>query len=324
MNKPFLYGRDGWNRRLLSFVKEQSGLPFHHIQRLKQGVWLLSTKKQQWILKEFFTAAKFNMQALFTKELRAHGFMQTYEIYPKAFNVDNRVFALIQYIEPNSPRTFQYNQTQNIVDAIKLLVDFHQLTEELVPIFQNKISPFYQLNKWEKRLENFEQSLKLHTINPIVSHLKNFSYYGNWAMKKMKEENDFFTREPLCIIHGDVASHNFIRGIDQKLYLIDFDLIGIAPPHIDYLQMANRILPFLNWSDRKLFSFSTFKNFENSHPFLSALVYPADIFREWLHFVKESPLEQKRKWPQIERMILNQYKQRISFYERISERIATL
>ena len=37
-----------------------------------------------------------------------------------------------------------------------------------------------------------------------------------------------------------------MRTSKGELYLIDFDLISIGPEMADYLQYANRILPFLN------------------------------------------------------------------------------
>ncbi len=88
-------------------------------------------------------------------------------------------------------------------------------------------------------------------------------------MEQLEGEHHYFLDQPHCIIHGDVAHHNFIRGKDEALSLIDFDLIGIAPSYLDLLQYCNRILPSLNWSAPALFSYKQIQPFEYEKSFLT-------------------------------------------------------
>jgi len=101
----------------------------------------------------------------------------------------------------------------------------------------------------------------------------------------MIKNKEYFLKKPYCIIHGDVAHHNFILGNDG-LYLIDFDLAKMAPDILDDLQFCNRILPHLDWSLEKLSMYKPLEKNLQEKSFLSALIYPTDLLREWNYFLK--------------------------------------
>lgn len=318
MNKPYGLNRDGDQHRLLLFLKKQTGLPFEEINPIKKGVWLIRTKKKKWVVKEYISKERVLTQIDFTNELQRHGFWQTYLFYPKVFQKNQKYLALIEYIEP-SFSSFYYNQQTNIIEAILLLDKFHNTTKKLVHTFHHKIPENNQLAKFENRLDQFHQSIRLYRVHSAYSHLKTMYQYGEWAINKLHNYKAFVKSESPVILHGDVASHNFIKSTNGHLYLIDFDLISIGSPAVDFLQLSNRILPYLQWDGSRLFTLPRVNDFAHSLPFLIALVYPADIFREWLHFSKLSPEEQKTKWPFLKKLLFRHYKQRMQFYDKIKQ-----
>ncbi|MCJ8006956.1 phosphotransferase [Lederbergia wuyishanensis] len=317
MNKDFIKDRDGLNDRLLLFMKKNTSIPFTQIKQIKHGVWLLSSSNQSWVLKEFPSKYKLSVQITFSKELKQKGYAQTYSFFPDIFQIDDRIYGLMQYIESNESGSFHYNSEKNIEVALEAIVQFHTATSKIVPSFIEHLPIFKQLAKWEKRLVDYFTFINLHRFNPVYSHLNRLAQYGSWALQQMQEHKSYFHEEPFCIIHGDVASHNFIKGKNGEVYMIDFDLISIAPPQIDFLQFSNRILPSLEWNEDRLFSFEKLRHLQNVRPFLAALVYPTDIFREWI-FYSNSQLEVKsKKWNYVKQLTFERYKERLAFYERI-------
>ena len=114
-----------------------------------------------------------------------------------------------------------------------------------------------------------------------------------------------------------MAHHNFMKTSKGELYLIDFDLISIGPEIADYLQYANRILPFLNWSLSELDTFEPFQPFLKQKVFLYGLAFPSDILREWNRLVKEQTFNQMGKIRPVVELTLNQFGKKEIFYERI-------
>ena len=63
-----------------------------------------------------------------------------------------------------------------------------------------------------------------------------------------------------------------------ELYLIDFDLISIGPIMADYLQYANRILPFLNWSLPNLATYKQIQPIFSNRYFCMRLLFQPIFF----------------------------------------------
>jgi len=137
----------------------------------------------------------------------------------------------------------------------------------------------------------------------------------------MEKNRDFFYNEPFVILHGDVAHHNFLRDTMGKLYLIDFDLISIGPNSLDFLQYANRILPFIDWSFARLQHFPYIDRFLQDEGFLFALAYPADIFREWNRMVKENSHHDKAKLKQVMDLTIGQFNARKQFIDQLKKQV---
>lgn len=310
--------RDGFNSRLLLYAKRKTGIPFSNISKIKEGVWLASSAKENWVIKEFSTPEKLTHQILLTKSLKKHGFKNTYQFHPlhkygPCF-FENRCIGFLQYIDTVKDQPFHYASARNRADALALLSDFHCNSSKCVPELKDSLNHFNLLEKWEKRLGNFKknfQSMKeLYEYAPFATYSK----LGEYALRIMKTYKSYFVSGPHCVLHGDLAHHNFIRKKDGELYLIDFDLMSIGPKQIDILQYCNRILPEIDWSPFRLFDEGeAISQYQKDIPFLAALIYPADIYREWNYFVHYDKKKQRKHWKHLKDITLLQYDNRMQF-----------
>ncbi|MEK3890597.1 phosphotransferase [Bacillus sp. FSL K6-3431] len=322
MNKHAKLKRDGFSNRLLLFIKKNVNSSFTRIKQIKVGVWLLSGKNKAWIVKEFSSLEKLELQMAFTAALAEHAFYRSYTFYPKPLIMENRKLALIQYIKPKKGDDFNYQSSKNIKEALILLGKFHGVTSQIASSFKD-IPQFNQIIKWKRRLNDFNELINQHKETYYYPTLQNLSYTGEWALERMKNNASYFTQEPHCIIHGDVADHNFIRDVKGNLNLIDFDLIAIAPSSIDLLQFCNRILPSLKWKEDALFRFPQLLPYRENKSFLTALIYPTDIFREWNQFFKRNK-GKHADTHYMENMTFHFLRERMEFYKTIMKKVDTL
>lgn len=328
MNKQLIKDRDGFDSRLLLFLKKEARLSSVQMNLIKQGVWKLKSSDQRWIVKEFPSSQRFESQSELISKLFAKGFFHTYRFHqlhghgPLIF--ENRIFALLEYIEHDHIRIFNYEHKKNRMDALAVLQKFHRTTSEFTDPLQHQIPSFDQLLKWENRLNEYKQRIENIKSDPIFTFLQYYMELGEWTLRKLRRNPDYFLDRPHCIIHGDLAHHNFIRGKNGKLHLIDFDLISRAPAHIDLLQFCNRILPNIGWSYDQLFSHRELYLLQRDKPFLEALVFPTDIFREWNYFLKGNADQQKRNWSYINKLTKAQLQDRIKFNKSVMRKIDNL
>ncbi|MFS0647123.1 phosphotransferase [Siminovitchia sp. 179-K 8D1 HS] len=315
--------RDGFETRLLLYIRRVVGHHFRDIFIIKKGVWLIKSEKERWVIKEFTGQKKLQTQIYLTRCLFEHGFMNTYDFHPVgAVHFEDRVFGLIRHLEQNQDEPFHYGSARCRKDALALLSRFHDKTAQFLDMFRAHLLVFDQLNKWEKRLNDFKNKMDSYRDTSLYPYLKNYIFAGEWAIHFMKRHVDYFLEEPHCILHGDVAHHNFIRKKDGSLYLIDFDLISIGPRQIDLLQFCNRILPSLHWSSGRLFSeCAEIEPLKNDLPFLAALAYPTDIFREWIYYMNSTKAERTKRKKHLESITFNQYKKRMRFTKTIMTKV---
>ena len=118
---------------------------------------------------------------------------------------------------------------------------------------------FHLIEKWEERFTLFKRNLPLISLFLEKEIIAELFTWAEWSLSGLRKEKDILEKWQKVILHGDVAHHNFMKTSKGELYLIDFDLISIGPEIADYLQYANRILPFLNWSLSELDTFEPFQ-----------------------------------------------------------------
>ncbi|VEF47486.1 aminoglycoside phosphotransferase [Bacillus freudenreichii] len=310
--------RDGFNSRLLLYVKRTTGINFHKISEIKKGVWIVFAKNERWVIKEFTNPDKLKQQILLTNLLWKHGFKNTYRFHrihdsgPCYF--EKRCLGVLQYVEPNNGKSFQFDTAKNRSEAIELLCHFHSVSAKCMFVLKDKLPTFNLLEKWEKRLETFKRNCQEIKESSIYPYLEKYIQVGELSLNVMKAHETYFFKKPHCILHGDLAHHNFLRKNDGSLYLIDFDLISIGPKHIDILQYCNRILPSIGWSPERLFAEGdAIGQYGKDTPFLAALLYPADIFREWNYFFSYDKKKQKKHWKHLKEITFRQFEKRMQF-----------
>lgn len=293
---------------------------------IKKGVWIASSAKESWIIKEFPNPGKLNQQILLIKTLWEHGFNNTYKFHriheegPCYF--EGRCLGILQYIEPFNDQPFYYDSAGNRKDALALLCRYHSISSKCVPRLKDKLITFNLLDKWEKRLERFKRNSDFFKELSVYPYLEKYTLLGEGALQIMQAHKDYFSMEPHCILHGDLAHHNFIRKADGSLCMIDFDLASIGPKQIDILQYCNRILPEISWSPPRLFSEGdAISQYKKDIPFLAALLYPADIFREWNYFISYDKKRQKKQWKHLKDITFRQFEKRMGFSKWIVDQI---
>jgi thiamine kinase-like enzyme len=229
-------------------------------------------------------------------------------------------YGCMEYIAP-SKTAFSYHSHKNRQEGLDLLEHFHHTTSSFETRYRTLLPKGHLIEKWTERLEIFKKNV------PFLKYFMNDSYisemvsWAQWSLDGMEKARKFFQKEPFVILHGDVAHHNFLRERHGSLYLIDFDLISIGPPSFDYLQYANRILPYMDWSLERLASLKQIRNYLQVEAFLFALAYPADIFREWNRVIREKSYTDQEKLRQVLDLSINQFYPRKKFIAHLQEKI---
>jgi hypothetical protein len=324
MNTGKQRGDDDYQTRLLFFLRKISNEDLTHIYSIKKGVWMVFSSETKYILKEFPSLSHLNVQRRFTERLHDHFFSFTYQFHPfhqhHSCIFEEKVFGLINYLKPSNI-ALTYSSRDFRMKALLLLKAFHYTTSAFSDEFKHFLPVFSQQDKWNQRLKEFKTHLpELQSLVPIRM-LSQYVSWSEWSLEKINKSGGFFSPLPHCIIHGDVAHHNFLQGEDKKLYLIDFDLISLAPEIIDDLQFCNRILPYLSWSLDQLFDNPPLAKYKENDDFLHSLVFPTDVLREWNRFFKSPLSAKKQQWSYVNDLTVTQFTKRKAFVEKVLQTI---
>lgn len=311
-------GDDDYFIRLLSYLHSQLSENIVEMVPHRKSVIRIKTDKKTYMLKGFHTNKRLRLQEAFTATLRKEGFSKTYLFVQPQMKeplfFEGTYFGCMEYIIPNK-RPFSFKSQKNRQEGLELLEDFHHVTSSFETRYRTIIPKGVIIEKWRDRGKIFSSNnatLKYFINDKILADLMD---WANWSLKGMEKDRSLFIKEPFCILHGDVAHHNFLRAANGVLYLIDFDLISIGPASLDYLQYANRILPSLDWSFDRLAQFTQYEKLLSEKAFLHALAYPADIFREWNRLIREGSYRDQKKYNQVMDLTIGQYHSRKKFID---------
>ncbi len=317
-------GDDLFNNRLFSYLQTQLTITVDEITPIKNQVYLIKAGKRKFILKGFETYHRLVLQEMFISALKNVGFENTYSFYPLTkkppLYFEHMYYGCLKFIE-SSKEEFSYDHHKKRVAGLELLSHFHFSTRRLVNRFHRIIPAFQQIEKWQERAAIFFNNLPIVRSFIQKEMITEILSWADWSLKGMLRESHLFNSGEKVILHGDVANHNFLRGKNNKLYLIDFDLISVGVPHIDYLQYANRILPFMNWSLEELANYEKIKPFLHEKGFIYALAYPTDIFREWNRAIKEGTYLHQEKIQQLLELTVVSFKARQDFFQHLQKAI---
>lgn len=315
-------GDDLFLERLFSCLYAHFSWNIHHITPIRNHVFMIETAEDVFILKGYPTYSKLKLQETFTTELKKEGFQNTYSYLDMGRNTpfyfDHFYYGIIEYI-PSSKKVFTYMDPADREEGLSLLKRYHHTTENLVSRFEKSIRGYQLLIKWKERRAKFIYNLPLIEFFIEKEIIEEIMDWANWSLRNLESQHAVF-QDSKVILHGDVAHHNFLRSENENLYLIDFDLISMGDPGLDYLQYANRILPFLDWSLEQLSGISVLERFLHDKIFLYGLAFPTDIFREWNRIIKERQYQNPVKVRAVVELTKGQFFERKNFIKDLSKK----
>ncbi|WP_197284271.1 phosphotransferase [Bacillus sp. CHD6a] len=278
--------RDDFNRNRLFFrLCRETKLAIHSYSKIKNNLYKIQSEDGLYILKGYSEPGNLETIIEVSQLLHKNGFLKGL-MYEK-FNdgsfllVEKElVWVLLKYIVPK--RKFSFSKTEDREDGLNTLQNFHQHSKALLPILPSGLPQESTVVKWQNRLKIFESHVPFLSkwFNPQV--ISEIVYYSHLALDGLMKD---YVETEKVILHGDVASHNFIRAADNKVYLIDYDLLSIGNEEWDYVQYASRILPFIKWNSSLFQTHSFLIESGKGQPwFRTALSFPMDILREGNQF----------------------------------------
>lgn len=312
-------GENGIHSQIRKIVNEQ-GLQMHKIAKKSEDVFIVHTSKKRYVVKGFYNNEKLNAQKQLIKLLKENGFDNTYDFIKKfrSFTYDDTIFVWLKFLHSGDEK-FEFNTDYNRQAGLDLLEKFHGTASHFYK--QISVNYFDQLEKWEERFEDFKRNLPSIQRYVDSENLGKWIEWGEFSLRGLRQYEGDLYKEPNTIVHGDVAHHNFFYTRDGTLNLIDFDLIHKAPPLLDYLQYANRIMPFLRNSD-ELWSYRQINQYSDNPAFLYALLFPTDIFREWNRIVRERMFKENGYVHSVWQMTVQEMEQRMNLYRSIKKRLS--
>lgn len=317
-------GDDLFQNRLFSYLQKQLIVPIEEIVPIKNKVYRIKADTFNFILKGFFSYHQFVLQDSFSDSLHQEGFNQTYTFYPLAKEppllFDQTYYGCLEYIHP-STNTFTFQKQEDRLKGLEILSHFHAVTEKLTGQFQMAVPHFNQIEKWQERTAIFLNNLPVIRYFIQKEMVNEWLLWADWSLKGMQKESYIFENGKKVILHGDVAHHNFLRAKNGDVYLIDFDLISLGNSRSDYLQYANRILPFINWSLEDLADYKELADFLDEEGFIYALAFPTDIFREWNRAIREKTYLKPTKIQALLDLTVKQFQERQNFFMELKKRV---
>ncbi|KKB34542.1 aminoglycoside phosphotransferase family protein [Bacillus thermotolerans] len=305
---------DELSPRLLLLLSSVLNEEIDSVISLKRGKWLVNTDTQGWFLKQYKSLDQLKKQMLICKALERRQFTHMISFHPASpIRFKQQVFALMPYISPAKPAlTFRTYKERE--EALQLLSAFHQTAHSFKRGEVGNLPIFDQFAYWGERLKDFEQLIpRLSRFFPGKILTRSLEM-GEWALQRADER--FWQQQKQVIVHGDVASHNFFRAADRKLYLIDWDLAAFAPIASDYIQWINRVLPMVNWDMEELRKHAVLAPYVNDVKWLPFLLFPVDIFRECRRFMQLNSSYKKAAYTHAYDLTVRSFLKRERFFQK--------
>lgn len=287
------------------------------LKRIKDGKWVLKTHGTKWFVKRYPNQLKFLLQERLIGDLIQANFHHVLPFHPihdrEMLLFEGFPIGITTWLETSRP--ISYDHPKDRQDALNVLKKFHSVSKRIRHSWTEEVPQYKWLKKWKKRMIQFQYNLPYLQAFIQPYYLYTYLEWGRWSLKELKSINHpaFAT----CITHGDVAHHNFLRGKNGRVYMIDFDLMSRSTEMTDDLQYANRILPYVNWSLSELKQLDAFRKYENELLFYIGLMYPTDVFREWNRFIREDQYYKQRVWGYLMNITIRQFPERMQFNQEL-------
>lgn len=276
--------RDEFNYRLSSFLYEKGKLESQKISMIKAHVFFLeAVNGDELIVKKHRNKENVDQQWHFfdaVDESQIVPFIN-FPNGQKVISSNHSSWTISPYIQGDK---LYYKRSDDRKEAIRTLQKFHNSASNISvakPIIKDSM-----FIRWYRRLLNFKKTemiFKEHGFMNLYKDIVQMTIaHFRFAAKFPWESKEKSAIESGLWIHGDVASHNFLRN--DNTYLIDFDLLQCTAQIYDYIQLGQRFLPYLNWDLERFLSYRIVKESELK-PLLYAIFIPSDLLREWLYFI---------------------------------------
>ncbi|MFC4558939.1 phosphotransferase [Virgibacillus kekensis] len=271
--------------RLSSFLSSEGKLGLQQLSPINRNVYYLETESgESLILKKHRNKSRMLQQWDFFEQFNS-SMAVPFCRFPngqKYLLTEGRYWTVSRYQSGNK---LNYNDERDRVSAVDTLRMFHNEALGIKIPTPGRKEKFYL--RWYDRLESFKKTdvvFVKHGFETLFKDIVQTSestlrFISRFPWVRVEEEAKHIGRW----IHGDVASHNFIRG-EKKVYLIDFDLLNNAPPLYDYMQLGQRFLPYIDWDLERLLAYHMVHR-KYLKAWLAVILVPSDIMREWLHFL---------------------------------------
>lgn len=282
--------------RLYYFLVRKGRLSVQDLERIKPNVYNISTPSKKWIVKSYGNKKKVRFLWEITSVLNAQKGFLTAPFVPfpsgdKVLENEGKWWCLMPFIEGES---LTFSSSRDRLAAVSALHQLHDVTEGM-KVSQQVNRPSY-LTRMEKRLAKFLKTREIffqYGHYPLYSRIKQLCVHAfrqmeqvNWDVIEDRSKNNGHW------IHGDCASHNFIRQGDD-IYVIDLDLMHQAPYVLEWLQLAQRFLYASQWSFYSLNESFTMRQYMKSPYFQRGLLFPGDLLREWIFFLNRKPASRR-------------------------------
>ncbi|BBW95441.1 phosphotransferase [Geobacillus icigianus] len=271
-------------RRLFFLLERRFRLDIQQAVALKPHVIAIAARQGTWVAKAYRSFAAAWRQAWLLSALRRAGFLAAPALAPigcgGVVEAGGSYWLLMEYVKDGRPLSLADGRAA--AAGLSLLRRYHAATALIVRTERaaGALPRLHLYEKWRRRYDEFCRHLPL--IETIMEK-EDILFVQRWArdcLATCAEHAAELAAEPVAIIHGDVAPHNFLCSAGH-LWLIDYDAAAMASPGLDYWQYANRLLPHIGWSYSALARFAPLRHWLEKRWFLHALLFPADIFREW-------------------------------------------
>ncbi|REJ10710.1 aminoglycoside phosphotransferase family protein [Halobacillus trueperi] len=274
---------DSYTDRLFQWMQTEEKLPIEYEQTIKPKVYKVKYEGLPFILKGYRRFHVIEKQVEFFDHWN-----YAYKIAARPYPFYDRVFTISKLgcdwalFERVEGRHADFSRHKDRKQAVRILHHFHRTTKGIGVLSIPK-DPLYV--KWERRLEQFEETKDLFTelrkremfqeLHACMSkRLEDFTDHP-WGEV---EERAWDRHEWL---HGDVAHHNFIVDADKNIKMIDFDLLHTGPRLYDHIQLAQRFLPYVELRKSTLLPY--FPHVTDKEIWWKGILVPADLLREWLY-----------------------------------------
>lgn len=246
-------------KHFTEYIQNEYGIEVTNIQPYK-NVWKADTSTNSYIIKSYRSPELINWIYVYYYNLRNNGFtyfpmLQLTKKNLPYFSAFNQFFTMAPFITGVSSH---FTKSKDIENVIYTLSNFHHHSRlyeldtaklpQSIPVYsklENRLSKFtglYDQILMKTRKDELDQKIsRLGEI--IISQGTNaLALLDKELIKRfIQEANDY-----KLISHRDLASHNFI--INNRAWLIDFDLAVIEPNFLDLWQILNRIVVANRWN----------------------------------------------------------------------------